>query len=164
LDAQIAGFWQGNLKTHIAQTAMEGLVTLSIRKNKVAADKVLRWTVPLYVAQVQALLDEVDLPDMDFKFSKDDHSPVPMGSVGIFRTEGQIGEDLLLIPRSVLKLDFTAKTAPMCAQHYQKAVFRGSLDGPKQDNARYFAANFSKVHPDLLDAGFTNVGQWYQIA
>mmetsp|Transcript_57534 Transcript_57534/g.101945 ORF Transcript_57534/g.101945 Transcript_57534/m.101945 type:complete len:431 (+) Transcript_57534:70-1362(+) len=126
----------------------------------------------LFLAQVNALLDEVDLPDMDIVLSLLDGSPVPDDQVGIFRTEGKVGKDLLTLPRSVLKLsDDKTVGSSACAQRINKAVFRGAttgaqpasaspaaFDAAERSSMRYFAANLSKYRPDLLDAGFYDQG------
>jgi len=137
------------------------VIKFSIRDQKAVFDfedtakKVVKIRGEMLHAQLRALLNEVDLPDMDLMVSVDDASPTVQGQPGIIRTEGCVGKDLLMIPRSVLQLPRAAAQPPVCSQQYQKAVFRGGTTGPMQSNLRYFAANLSKSRPDLLDAGFT---------
>mmetsp|Transcript_2606 Transcript_2606/g.4770 ORF Transcript_2606/g.4770 Transcript_2606/m.4770 type:complete len:423 (-) Transcript_2606:119-1387(-) len=123
-----------------------------------------------FLMQVEALLEEVDLPDMDIPLSVLDTSPVPPQQMGILRSEGRLGEDLLMLPRSVLQLAGIDKGSHHCLDKQEsQAVFRGATTGPHSDrphmqNPRYFAANLSKRRPDILDAGFSNVIQGWDDA
>jgi len=132
----------------------------------------------LLLAQLRALLDEVDLPDMDLVFCPRDGCEFKdwgfdADTSFTFRSEGRVGEDLLLLPRSVLSLtwDPTPAGQPFCYGNIEKVVFRGSTTGPgpettngdylraAQQNMRFFAANLSQHRPDILDAGFTHLAQ-----
>eukprot|EP00441_Pelagodinium_beii_P012094 CAMPEP_0197694020 /NCGR_PEP_ID=MMETSP1338-20131121/113281_1 /TAXON_ID=43686 ORGANISM="Pelagodinium beii, Strain RCC1491" /NCGR_SAMPLE_ID=MMETSP1338 /ASSEMBLY_ACC=CAM_ASM_000754 /LENGTH=415 /DNA_ID=CAMNT_0043276819 /DNA_START=125 /DNA_END=1369 /DNA_ORIENTATION=+ len=132
---------------------------------------------------VQDLLDEVDLPDMEFAVHfPDDNVPTLLDGTPILQNQGRVGKDLLHVPRSlwdILSGNMSTKTNDIanitCASRIPKAVFRGAptgFDGPSNSsgaafqeatlrNWRYRVASLSARRPDILDAGFHHIyGGW----
>jgi len=146
----------------------KAVVKFSIRGQQVVfdpncdkgCDKQNRARGDMQHAILKHLLNEVDLPDMDLMVSVLDGSPTETDQVGIMRTEGCAGKDLLVIPRSLLRLHMRQKQ-PVCSQHYPQAVFRGASNGLLRNDTtlRYFAASLSKSRPELVDAGYTFAGR-----
>jgi hypothetical protein len=158
----------------------------AIRKGKLSYNvssgkrhDILRDRVGAYASLLQDILNEVDLPDMEFAMSIMDRSAGPSF---VFKTEGTPGKDLLLVPRSLAdwghlpqRLAAESMQKP-CVHKKQTAIFRGATTGGKHRwNAnvseqhlldfngeplpRYQVVALSRSRPDLLDAGFTRVVQ-----
>jgi hypothetical protein len=149
-----------------------------------------QWWGTQLEALLNDLLREVELPDMEFAVSMLDGSPDTNDldgtrEVGVFKAEGAVGDDLLMIPRSLIfdwgdqarKLAVAYKQKP-CEQQKKTAVWRGATTGGGNTwrNAtgaknfklygygggtlpRWQLVDFSRKHPELLDAAFTRVVQ-----
>jgi hypothetical protein len=155
----------------------DGRVTHEVKKGR--KEGILQARVGEYVALIQDLLNEVELPDMQFAVSLLDRSP---GTAVALKTEGVPGQDLLMIPRSLV--DWGKQSTSLveesmknpCSSKQTQAVFRGATTGGFQKwNAsapdhplltsdrrplpRYEVAALSQDRPELLDAGFTTVVQ-----
>jgi hypothetical protein len=126
----------------------------------------------LYINLTEALLSEVDLPDMEFVVRAGDNTVGPLGAL---YSEGIVGEDLLLPGREFADGQRNGTTKSIrkghqnCSVVHKGAVFRGQPSGtdfgdqndslPLVDSLglpspRYEAVLLSKRRPDLLDAGF----------
>jgi hypothetical protein len=144
-----------------------------------------QWWGTQLEALLNDLLREVELPDMEFAVSMLDGSPTRDPQVGVLKAEGIVGQDLLMIPRSMLfdwgeqvrKLAAAYKQTP-CKHRKKMAVWRGATTGGANKflNAtggkdfklsgfsggtlpRFQLVEFSRKHPELLDAAFTQAVQ-----
>lgn len=143
------------------------------------------WTETLdvraqqYQSMLEELVNEVKLPNMRFVLSMMDGAP---GGDLVFKNEGFVGRELLMVPRGLL--DWGSEVSNMvqrtesspCQNIVRKGVFRGASTGsgtegwvwdqgqplPLRDPTgwvppRYETVQVGKEHPDILDAGFTQV-------
>jgi len=125
------------------------------------------------------IAQEVRLPNISFLISMADGSPAPharqlrraqtdgyeVAQSGVWRTEGRPGVDLLSLPRSMF--DWGGVVASMFKKEPDAsysptsfAVFRGRDTGL---GFRQEIRNFSKLRPDLLDAGHSHLSDEQQM-
>lgn len=135
-----------------------------------------------YTRLLRDLASEVQLPNVSFSLFLGDRGSEEekRASLGLSRyrpgtifTEGMIGDELLMLPRSLV-LDSEEKKTEVCSDSDRFstnastsfAVFRGSQSGNMHQydtmdgtmSLRHRLAVISLRRPDLLDVGFTEVG------